>query len=175
MPMSDHAARMALLASLLCVPALAGPDLGTPIDERDIASWDISIAPNGAGLPPGSGTARQGVVVYQQKCQSCHGADAAGKPADPLVGGIGTLATPQALRTVTSYWPYATTLFDYVRRAMPYQESKSLSSDELYSVTAYLLAKDRIIAEDFVLDAKTLPAVAMPNRDGFIGAWPKRQ
>jgi hypothetical protein len=175
MPMSDHAARMALLATLMCVPALAGSDLGTPIDERDIAPWDISIAPNGAGLPPGSGTARQGVVVYQQKCQSCHGADAAGKPADPLVGGIGTLATPQALRTVTSYWPYATTLFDYVRRAMPYQESKSLSSDELYSVTAYLLAKDRIIAEDFVLDAKTLPAVAMPNRNGFIGAWPNRQ
>lgn len=175
MPMSDHAARMALLASLLCASAHAGPDLGTPIDERDIASWDISIPPSGAGLPPGSGTARQGMSVYQQKCQSCHGADAAGKPADPLVGGIGSLATPQAMRTVASYWPYATTLFDYVRRAMPYQETKTLSSDELYSVTAYLLAKDRIVAEDFVLDAKTLPAVLMPNRDGFIRSWPERR
>ncbi|MFN0038894.1 MAG: c-type cytochrome [Burkholderiales bacterium] len=175
MPISDRAACMALLASLLCTPALAGPDLGTPIDERDIASWDISIPPSGTGLPPGSGTARQGVVVYQQMCQSCHGAEAAGKPADPLVGGIGTLATPKALRTVTSYWPYATTLFDYVRRAMPYQESKTLSNDELYSVTAYLLAKDSIVAEDFVLDAKTLPAVRMPNRDGFIGSWPERR
>jgi cytochrome c len=162
-------------ALLLCAPALAGPGLGTPIDEREVAPWDISIPPNGVGLPTGSGTARKGAVVYQQKCQSCHGADATGKPADPLVGGIGTLGTPQALRTVTSYWPYATTLFDYVRRAMPYQESKSLSSDELYSLTAYLLAKDRIVTEDFVLDANTLPAVPMPNREGFIGAWPERQ
>lgn len=171
----DHTARIALLVALICAPAVAGPDLGTPIDERDIASWDISIPPIGTGLPPGSGTARQGVIIYQEKCQACHGAGAAGKPADPLVGGIGTLATPQAQRTVTSFWPHATTLFDYVRRAMPYQESKTLSADELYAVSAYLLAQDGIVADDFVLDAKTLPAVIMPNRDGFIPSWPERR
>ncbi len=175
MPTPDRTARIALLVALIGTPAAAGPNLGTPIDERDVASWDISIPPSGTGLPPGSGTARQGVSVYQQKCQACHGADAAGKPADALVGGIGTLATPQARRTVTSFWPHATTLFDYVRRAMPYQESKTLSADELYAVCAYLLAQDGIVTDDFVLDAETLPAVIMPNREGFIPSWPERR
>lgn len=166
---------VALLAGLACVESLAGPDLGRPIDEKDIAAWDISIPPSGEGMPSGSGTASQGLVVYGEKCLVCHGENAAGKPVDALVGGIGTLKSKYPLRTVGSFWPHATTLFDYVRRAMPYTKSKSLSSDELYAVCAFILAKNGIIAEDFILDAKSLPQVKMPNRDGFVNAWPGKQ
>ena len=145
------------------------PRLGQPISAADIAPWDISIGPDGAGLPPGSGTARQGESVYVANCQACHGPKGAGKPNDALVGGIGTLASGKPpVRTVGSYWPYATTLFDYVRRAMPFQNSKSLSADEVYAVSAYILSLNGIIGPDDVLDAQSLPKVRMPNRDGFI-------
>lgn len=155
--------------------AWAAPELGKPIDAKDLAAWDISIPPSGEGLPAGSGTASQGTIVYGQKCLACHGEDAAGKPADSLVGGVGTLRSKNPVRSVGSFWPYATTLFDYIRRAMPYNKSKSLSDDELYAVCAFILAKNGIIAEDFVLDAKTLPQVKMPNRDGFIDASKSKQ
>ena len=139
-----------------------------------IAAWDISIPPSGAGLPPGGGTARQGAQVYEQKCQSCHGAKGAGKPADPLVGGAGTLASKVPIRTVGSYWPYATTLFDYVRRAMPITNPLSLTDEEVYAVSAYVLYLNGIISEDDQMNARTLPLVRMPNRDGFVNAWQPR-
>ena len=164
--------RLALCAAMIVVaaPALAQtPRFGQSIAPADITPWDISIGPDGAGLPPGRGTAAQGEAVYIAKCQACHGEKAAGRPNDALVGGMGTLAPDKApVKTVGSYWPYATTLFDYVRRAMPFQESQSLTSDEVYAVSAYILQLNEIIGKDYVLDAQTLPKVKMPNRDGFI-------
>ncbi len=144
------------------------PAFGSPVSAAEIARWDISIPPSGEGLPPGSGTAKQGEAVYVAQCQACHGAKGVGKPADPLVGGIGSLATGKPLRTVGSYWPYATTLFDYTRRAMPINNPLSLSNAEVYAVTAYVLYLNGIIAENAEMNAKTLPQVKMPNRDGFI-------
>jgi S-disulfanyl-L-cysteine oxidoreductase SoxD len=164
--------RLALCAATIVVaaPALAqAPQFGQSIAPADIAPWDISIGPDGAGLPPGRGTAAQGEAIYIAKCQACHGEKAAGRPNDALVGGIGSLGPDKApVKTVGSYWPYATTLFDYVRRAMPFQESQSLTSDEIYAVSAYILQLNEIIGKDDVLDAQTLPKVKMPNRDGFI-------
>ena len=144
------------------------PAFGEPVSAAEIARWDISIPPSGAGLPAGSGTVKQGEAVYVAKCQACHGAKGAGKPADALVGGVGSLATGKAQRTVGSYWPYATTLFDYTRRAMPTTNPLSLSNDEAYAVSAYVLYLNGIIREDEVMNAQTLPQVKMPNRDGFI-------
>jgi cytochrome c len=119
-------------------------------------------------LPAGSGSVKQGAAVYVAKCQACHGEKGAGKPADALVGGIGTLASNNPVRTVGSYWPYATTLFDYVRRAMPTTAPMSLTNDEVYAVSAYVLNLNGIIAADAVMNAQTLPQVKMPNRSGFI-------
>jgi mono/diheme cytochrome c family protein len=145
------------------------PNLGKPISPEDLASWDISIGPDGAGLPPGSGTAKQGEAVFAAKCQACHGAKGAGQPNDRLVGGQGSLPGDKpAIKTVGSYWPYATTLFDYVRRAMPYVESKSLSPDETYAVAAYILNLNGVIGDTDVINAQTLPGVKMPNREGFV-------
>ena len=144
------------------------PHLGRPATPAEIAGWDISIPPDGTGLPPGNGTPEQGAVVYTQQCQSCHGEQGAGKPNDQLVGGQGTLTSKSPVRTIGSYWPYATTVFDYVRRAMPYTESKSLSPEEVYAVAAYILNLNGVIGENDTLDAKTLPQVKMPNRDGFV-------
>jgi cytochrome c5 len=150
------------------------PRLGEPVSAAELARWDISIPPSGEGLPPGSGNARQGLKVYEQHCLACHGAKGAGKPADALAGGVGSLATRTPLRTVGSYWPYSTTLFDYVRRAMPLNNPLSLSDDEVYAVSAYVLFLNGIIAEDAVMNARSLPQVKMPNRDGFISDWPPR-
>ncbi|MEO6064687.1 MAG: cytochrome c [Lysobacterales bacterium] len=149
----------------------AGPDFGGPATADEVAAWDISIPPDGRGLPSGSGTAKQGAAVYTAKCVTCHGERGVGKPADALVGGIGTLASAVPLRTVGSYWPYATTLFDYVRRAMPYDRPLSLSSDELYAVSAYILSLNGIVPEDATMNAETLPKVEMPNRHGFVNYW----
>lgn len=162
------------VAGVVAVQARAadGPDLGRDVTETEIAGWDISIPPDGRGLPPGSGTAAAGATVYAAKCQSCHGEKGAGTPNDRLVGGQGTLASSAPVRTIGSYWPYATTVFDYVRRSMPYQQPQSLTNDEVYAVTAYLLHLNGIIAENEVLDARTLPQVTMPNRSNFILAYP---
>jgi S-disulfanyl-L-cysteine oxidoreductase SoxD len=168
MSMRKLMAAGALLA--LCSAAFAqSPNLGKPISPEDVASWDISIGPDGTGLPPGSGTAKQGEAVFAAKCQACHGAKGAGQPNDRLVGGQGSLPGDKpAIKTVGSYWPYATTLFDYVRRAMPFVESKSLSPDEIYAVAAYILNLNGVVGDTDVMNAQTLPAVKMPNRDGFI-------
>jgi S-disulfanyl-L-cysteine oxidoreductase SoxD len=151
-----------------------GPNLGREATPTEIAGWDISVAPDGSGLPAGRGTAAAGALVYAQKCQSCHGDKGAGQPNDRLVGGQGTLASKAPVRTIGSYWPYATTVFDYVRRAMPYTEPRSLSNDDVYAVTAYLLYLNRIIGEQDAMTADTLPRVTMPNRDNFILAYPAR-
>jgi cytochrome c len=145
------------------------PDLGHPATPEEIAVWDISIGPDGAGLPPGSGTQQQGEGVYTAKCLPCHGEKGSGKPNDQLVGGLGTLTGDQnPVKTVGSFWPYATTLFDYVRRAMPFNAPRSLSNDEVYAVCAYILELNGIIDENAVMNAQTLAKVQMPNRDGFI-------
>ena len=145
-----------------------GPNLGRVASADEVAARDISIPPSGAGLPAGSGNAKQGAAVYASKCQACHGEKGMGKPADMLVGGIGSLATQKPVRTVGSFWPYATTLFDYTRRAMPITKTMSLTDEETYAVTAYILSLNGIIAEDAVMNAQTLPQVKMPNRDGFV-------
>src|SRR5438093_833956 len=148
------------------------PNLGRPATAAQIAGWDISVGPDGVGLPAGSGTALKGAAVYERKCQACHGAKGAGQPNDRLVGGQGTLASTNPVRTIGSYWPYATTVFDYVRRAMPYTQSQSLTNDEVYAVTAYLLHLNEIIGAQDVMNAQTLPQVQMPNRANFILAYP---
>jgi cytochrome c len=157
--------------------AQEGPRLGVPATPEQIAGWDISIGPDGAGLPPGSGTAAAGKAVYDAQCASCHGAEGAGRPNDVLVGGQGTLREAAPIRTIGSYWPYATTVFDYIRRAMPYVSPHSLSADETYAVTAYLLALNGLIGQDDVVDAQTLPKVVMPNRPNFDSAYrePRRR
>ena len=167
MPKSFLAAVSALF--LLSAAARAeGPDLGRSASPSEIAAWDISIGPDGAGLPPGSGTPRQGEAVYTAKCLACHGEKGSGKPNDQLVGGIGSLTGDQPpVKTVGSFWPYATTLFDYVRRAMPLNAPKSLSNDEVYAVAAYILQLNGIIGDSDTMNAQTLPLVKMPNRDGF--------
>ena len=151
--------------------AQEGPDLGVPATQEQIAGWDISIGPDGAGLPAGSGTAAAGKAVYEAKCLACHGAEGAGQPNDRLVGGQGTLREAAPIRTVGSYWPYATTVFDYIRRAMPYVTPHSLTADETYAVTAYLLALNGIIEQAAVMDATSLPTVVMPNRGNFDSAY----
>jgi S-disulfanyl-L-cysteine oxidoreductase SoxD len=159
-------------ASLLVLSSAAlaeGPELGRVATPDEIASWDVSIGPDGAGLPPGRGTPKQGETVFAEKCVACHGEKGVGKPNDQLVGGRGSLSGEQApVKTVGSFWPYATTLFDYVRRAMPLNAPKSLSNDDVYAVSAYILQLNGIIGEADAMDAQTLPQVQMPNRDGFI-------
>lgn len=143
--------------------------LGTPAKSTELGFF-FAIPPNGRGLPPGSGTARQGEALYARRCAGCHGVDLQGDRAvggDALVGGRATLAGPAPLRTVESYWPYATTLFDYVKRSMPFNEPGVLTDSEVYSVVAYILAKGGIVRADQRLDADSLPRVRMPNRDGF--------
>lgn len=161
------------LASVVLSSGTASPQagLGQPASDEEVKAWDLSIGPDGAGLPSGAGTAKDGAAVYQAKCLSCHGESGAGGKglADKLVGGIGSLASRKPVKTVGSYWPYATTLFDYIRRAMPFDTPLSLTDDEVYAVSAYLLwLNDGIVSEDQVLNAETLPAIQMPNRDGFI-------
>jgi len=166
-------AAAALAACAVESPAVRPPALGTAVSAVEVARWDISIPPSGAGLPTGSGTARQGLQVYEQSCLVCHGTKGAGKPADALAGGIGTLATKKPVRTVGSYWPYSTTLFDYIRRAMPIANPLSLTDDEVYAVSAYLLFINGIVSEDAQMNAQTLPLVKMPNREGFVD-WSRR-
>jgi mono/diheme cytochrome c family protein len=150
---------------------------GEPATEQDISKIAIAIPADGKGLPPGSGDYAKGKRVYEAACAACHGADlkgVAGLPDMPtgaalrLIGGRGTLTSRRPIVTVESYWPYATTLFDYTRRAMPFTAPGSLTADEVYAVSAYILAEANIIDKSTVLDAHSLPKVQMPNRDGFI-------
>src|SRR2546426_3328860 len=141
---------------------------GRTATDEDIRAWNIDVSPNGEGLPPGKGTAKQGAQVFAAKCAMCHGPTGKEGPKDRLVGGQGTLTTGKPVKTIGSYWPYATTLYDFINRAMPFNAPGSLNSDEIYSVIAWLLFQNGIVKDDAVIDARTLPQVQMPNRNGFI-------
>ncbi len=162
-----------LFSAAFVSAAQEGPGLGVQATPAQIAAWDISIAPDGEGLPAGSGTVVDGEVLYLAQCVACHGFEGSGNPNNQLVGGHGSLSGPRPVKTVGSYWPYATTVFDYTRRAMPYAYSNSLTDDQVYSVTAYLLFLNGIIDKEDVMDANTLPQVEMPNRDNFVLAYPE--
>src|SRR3954468_14916923 len=162
-----------LLISVGAVSA-QGPKLGKPITEADLAPWDISIMPDGAGLPAGAGTPVQGAKLYAERCSACHGDNGKGSEHGAAMVGGPARASLDGGKTIKNYWPYATTLFDFVRRAMPYSEPNSLSSDEVYAVTAYILALNELIGQSEPMNAQTLPKVMMPNRDGFIVRFPDR-
>lgn len=163
--------------ALLTVPALAAdnhPQLGEPLTAAQVEAYNFVVMPDGEGLPDGAGTAAAGKAIYQQHCAACHGANGEGATNDRLVGGRGTIDSAAPVKTVGSYWPHATTLFDFIRRAMPFAAPGSLSDDETYAVTAYVLHLNDIVAENEVLNAQTLPRVKMPNRDNFERAWPAK-
>ena len=163
---------VALTSSVLAlgtnaVIAADAPGLGQSVSETDLALWDITVGPDGKGLPAGSGTPAQGKAVYEQKCESCHGKEAS--------GGSNTSLVSTKDRTVTNYVPHATTIFDFTRRAMPWTQPKSLTNDEVYAVTAYLLSLAKIIGENDVMNADSLPKVRMPNWDGFVSKYPEKR
>jgi mono/diheme cytochrome c family protein len=164
-------------AALAQTPPTPAPKLGKPISEADIKNWDIAVLPDGTNLPPGSGTPAQGARIYAEKCVACHaeGGKGGGSPgAGPLVGGEPLANGIDVGKTVGNYYAYATTLFDYIRRAMPYYAPRSLKDDEVYALAAYILALNKLIGENDTIDAKTLPQVKMPNRDNFIMPYPDR-
>jgi mono/diheme cytochrome c family protein len=142
--------------------------VGRPPTAAEVKAWDLTIPPDGEGLPPGSGTAVLGKPIYMERCASCHGENGEDPTYSRLVGGHGTLATDKPIQTVGSFWQYATTLWSYIRRAQPFDKPGSLTADQVYAVTAYLLHLNGIVGEQDVMDAKTLPLVKMPNRDGFV-------
>jgi len=163
------------LAPVLALAACAGALAQTPAfnvgrtpTAEEIKAWDISISPDGKGLPPGSGTALQGAPIYARKCAVCHGPEGTGGKAPALVGGKGSLTSITPVKTVGSFWPFATTIWDYINRAMPLGAGGTLPADEVYAITAYLLYRNGIIGESDVIDAKSLPKIQMPNRDNFV-------
>lgn len=168
-----RSAVLGVVISLGAVAASAEPvgryKLGHVPDPAEIAAWNIDVRADGTGLPPGHGSVGEGRAIFADSCAACHGDKGQGQIADVLVGGKGSLATAKPVRTVGSYWPYATTLYDYVHRAMPFNAPQSLSPDQVYAVTAYVLFLNGIVPEDGQLDAASLPKVQMPNRNGFVG------
>jgi mono/diheme cytochrome c family protein len=174
--------RKALLAFSVAVTAASGwasadmPEgeapryhLGRPATDADIAATGISVGPDGRGLPRGAATARDGRRLYEAQCASCHGLRGEGtNPYPALVGGQNTLKTAHPILTVGSYWPYATTLWDYINRAMPYQDPGTLTPQQVYGLTAYLLYLNKIVGERQIIDQRTLPLIRMPNRNGFV-------
>jgi cytochrome c len=166
----------AVAVVLLAIPAYADPPLyhlGRAPTQAEIDAWNIDVRADGRGLPPGRGSVAQGRTIFAETCSACHGEKGQGGPADPLVGGSGTLTQRNPVRTVGSYWPYATTLFDFIRRAMPFSAPESLDADQVYAVSAYVLALNGIVSDDTVLDATNLPKISMPNRNGFISPDPR--
>ena len=145
------------------------PGLGKAVSEADLAQWDISIGPDGKGLPPGSGTPAQGAAIFAQKCEPCHGKDGQGGTNAALTNAPG-----KTERTMALYVPNATTIFDFTRRAMPWPQPKSLSNEEVYALTAFILAGNKIIGENDTMNAETLPKVQMPNRNGFVSRYPDK-
>jgi len=156
-----------------------GPGLGKPLKEADITAWDISIDPYGRGLPPGGGIAAQGAQIFAEKCAACHGPEGKGgvtgvtaAPLPPLVGGGPITDISAGTKRIANFWPYSTTLFDYIRRGMPWQQPMTLSNDEVYALTAYILALNKLIGDNDTINDQTLPKVKMPNRDGFVVRFP---
>lgn len=166
-----HIAAFAALALAWGMPAQAQSSygIGRTATPAEIAGWNIDVDRYGNNLPPGSGSVSHGREVFDQQCAACHGAKGEGGVGDRLVGGQGTLATPNPVRTVGSYWPYASTLFDYIRRAMPQNAPQSLSNEDVYAVSAYILHMNGLLSSEATLDAKTLSAIKMPNRNMFVG------
>ena len=158
---------------LISTPAFAaGPGLGTPVTPAELAAWNINVQPDGTNLPRGSGTSAQGAPIYAQKCQHCHGENGKDGNNAALVGGA-PIKDMNSTRTIANFWPYSTTVFDYIRRAMPWTQPRSLTDEEVYALTAYILAQNKIIGEKDVMNAQTLPKVKMPNRDGFMPRFPQ--
>ena len=162
-----------ILVLAACVTAAAQTpgykNVGRTPTAQEVQAMDIAIGTDGKELPPGSGTAKAGAQLFVDKCQVCHGENQQGSPQAPaLVGGKGTLTSLHPMMTAGSYWPFATTIFDYIRRAMPRFQEGTLKVDEVYSLTAFILYRNDIVKEDDVIDATTLPKIKMPNRDGFI-------
>jgi mono/diheme cytochrome c family protein len=151
------------------------PGLGKPITEADIKAWNITILPDGTNLPPGSGTAAQGAAIFAQKCSLCHGDGGKGGPSAALVGRPSLVEGGiEANKTIANFWAYSTTLYDYIRRAMPWPQPRSLSNEEVYSLVAYILSINKIIGENDTMNAETLPKVLMPNRANFIVRFPDK-
>ncbi|MDA1073738.1 MAG: c-type cytochrome [Proteobacteria bacterium] len=146
------------------------PNLGVELSPAEIAEMNLTVLPDGTGLPPGSGSAAQGQTIYAVQCAACHGVEGQGNLNDRLSGGHGSLSSGAPVKTIGSYWPYATTVFDYVRRAMPYASPGSLSPDQLYAVTAYLLFLNGIVDRDQTLNETNLNHIQMPNRNNFVWA-----
>ncbi len=172
MPMlkSGWAALITVALGLLAPAYAQDPyGIGRPATAAEIAGWNIDIGRDGANLPPGSGSVAHGQEVFEQQCMACHGEKGEGGVGDRLVGGQGTLATSKPIKTVGSYWPYAPTLFDYIRRAMPQNAPQSLGNDDVYAVSAYILHLNGLLPADATLDARTLSAIKMPNRGMFTG------
>jgi len=162
-----------MLALLPGAARAESPHLGRPISQADLAAWDINVLPDGRNLPPGRGTAAQGAKIFAEKCALCHGENGAGGHAARLIGGP-PKASLDGGKTIANYWPYATTLFDLIRRAMPFTQPRSLTDNEVYALVAYLLAENKLIAESEEINATTLPQVRMPNRDNFVVQFPDR-
>jgi mono/diheme cytochrome c family protein len=169
-PLVAAAAAWLLVPLLPAAAAAQSPTygLGHPPTPAELQAIDIDVLPDGHGLPPGSGGVDRGKTVFAGRCALCHGATGKEGPQDVLVGGQGTLATRKPLKTVGSYWPYATTLWDYINRAMPFDHPSTLTPDDVYAVTAYILYLNGIIGEHDVLDQQSLPRITMPNRHGFV-------
>lgn len=176
--MSMHRVFWLLLCTLVAGTAQAGgsvrseaevPRLGQPIDAAAAARFDLSVFPDGRGLPPGRGNAQQGRALFQAKCAVCHGDDGRGASAEELAGGSEPLTSEYPDKTIGLYWPHATTIFDFVRRSKPMTAPGSLNDDEVYALTAYLLWANRVIGEQEEMNATKLPRVRMPNREGFSG------
>lgn len=164
----SNLAAIAIIAAAAPAAVLHAQTAGTAPTAADIAAWNIDVRPDGVGLPRGHGSAVRGASVFRDNCSGCHGPAGVGGPKDALVGGKGSLASAHPVKTIGSFWPYATTLFDYIRRAMPYQAPGSLGADDTYAVVAYLLSVNGIVPAHTSLDDRSLPKVRMPNRDGFI-------
>lgn len=165
--------KLSLAAALIALPlASAGAaklGIGREATPEEIAAWDIDARPDGQGLPPGKGTAKQGEDLFQAQCASCHGEFGEGKDRwPPLAGGFGSLTHDRPDKTVGSFWPEASTVFDYIKRAMPFGNAQSLTDDEIYAITAYVLnLNDIIMDQSFELGQSNLASIKMPNRDGF--------
>jgi S-disulfanyl-L-cysteine oxidoreductase SoxD len=170
----------AIFVASVCMVSMGGallaetPNRGKPIDEAAIAPWDISILPDGTGLPKGSGTPAQGAPIFAEKCSACHGENGKGGIASGLVSDVKIDSISASQKTIKNFIGNSTTIFDFIRRAMPFQAPHSLTDDEVYALTAYILSENKLIGANDVMNAETLPKVKMPNRDNFIIRFPDR-
>src|SRR5579859_1096861 len=182
-PRKLRPAPAAIAAFLVSAAALAaGPQpqsrigyygYGQVPTQQQIAGWAIAVRPDGQGLPPGHGTVNQGADIFGQQCAACHGTFGEGEGRFPKLAEGGKLTADQPVKTVGNYWPYATTLWDYINRAMPFPSPHTLSADQVYAITAYVLNLNNIVPSDFAADATSLPKVKMPNRHGFLWKDPR--